>query len=192
MVAKKWVEHVIEVRRLSERVMLLRLKVGKRVLNLISAYAPQVGRSSEEKEAFYALLGKVVVEVRVGEGLMVGGDFNGHVGEEVDGFTGVHGGNGYGTRNAEGELLLEFAESLGLAIGNTWWKKPIKKMVTYSSGGNKSVVDYVLVRGDERQNVTDITVIPNEPCLLQHKLVICVVRWGRGGKEEKGDFCRQM
>jgi hypothetical protein len=158
------------------------------VLYLGGAYAPQVGRHSEEKEAFYALLGKVVVEMRVGEGLMVGGDFNGHVGEEIDGFTGVHGGNGYGTRNAEGELLLEFAESLGLAIGNTWWKKPIKKMVTYSSGGNKSVVDYVLVRGDERQNVTDITVIPNEPCLLQHKLVICDVRWGRVEKRRKETF----
>ena len=33
------------------------------------------------------------------------GDMNGHVGRDVDGFEGVHGGNGFGDRNAEGEFL---------------------------------------------------------------------------------------
>ena len=35
---------------------------------------------------------------------MVCGEFNGHVGAEVDGFEGVHGGKGFGSRNAEGEM----------------------------------------------------------------------------------------
>ena len=37
------------------------------------------------------------------------GDMNGHVGKEADGYHGVHGGNGFGSRNMEGELLLKFA-----------------------------------------------------------------------------------
>ena len=36
------------------------------------------------------------------------GDFNGHIGKEVDGFEGVHGGFGIGKKNLEGRLLLEF------------------------------------------------------------------------------------
>ena len=35
-------------------------------------------------------------------------DFNGHIGKEVDGFEGVHGGFGISKRNVEGRLLLEF------------------------------------------------------------------------------------
>ena len=35
------------------------MRVGKGILNLISAYAPQVGRKMEEKEEFYIALGKV-------------------------------------------------------------------------------------------------------------------------------------
>ena len=33
---------------------------------------------------------------------------NGHVGRDADGYGGVHGGMGFGTRNAEGERILEF------------------------------------------------------------------------------------
>ena len=38
------------------------------------------------------------------------GDFNGHVGEEIEGFEGVHGGNEIGKRNAEGRMLFEFCD----------------------------------------------------------------------------------
>ena len=40
LVAKRWVEKVLEVKRVSTRLMLLRVMVGGSVLNLISVYAP--------------------------------------------------------------------------------------------------------------------------------------------------------
>ncbi|HXJ94686.1 MAG TPA: hypothetical protein VMT20_17720, partial [Terriglobia bacterium] len=52
LVAGKWVDNVVKVRRISERVMLLRLAIGKMVLNVVSVYAPQRGRPTEEKEEF--------------------------------------------------------------------------------------------------------------------------------------------
>ena len=54
------------------------------------------------------------------ERLVVCGDMNGHVGTMKDGFVGVHGGYGYGDRNAEGEMLLEFADAMKLVVANTW------------------------------------------------------------------------
>ena len=36
------------------------------------------------------------------------GDINGHVGRQIDGFDGVHGGHGVGQTNLEGRMLLEF------------------------------------------------------------------------------------
>ena len=114
---------VVEVRRVSERVMVLRLAIGKSVLNVVSVYAPQVGWAIEEKEEFYILLGKVLKDVGENEKLIVCGDMNGHVGAGADGFEGVHGGKGFGIRNAEGEMLLEFADAMGLAVCNTWFTK---------------------------------------------------------------------
>ena len=75
---------------------------------------------------------------------------NGHVGAGADGFEGVHGGKGFGIRNAEGEMLLEFADAMGLAVCNTWFTKKDSQKVTYESGGCKTVVDYVLIRREER------------------------------------------
>ena len=48
-------------------------------------YAPQQGRSMEEKIEFYDQL---TDEVRGKEGCVVLGDFNGHVGEEARGMKG--------------------------------------------------------------------------------------------------------
>ena len=50
-------------------------------------------------------------------------DLNGHVGSEIEGFEGVHGGFGFGKRNVEGEMILETADALNLAVLNTWFKK---------------------------------------------------------------------
>ena len=63
------------------------------------------------------------------------GDMNGHVGKEVNGFEGVHGGYGFVSRNVEGEMLLEFADAMDLVVANTWFKKDEGKLVTYESGG---------------------------------------------------------
>ena len=54
---------------------------------------------------------------------------NGHFGVEVVGFEGVHGGYGFGRRNVDGEMLLEFADALDFAIVNTWFKKEVRKMI---------------------------------------------------------------
>ena len=56
MVAEKWIDKVIEVKRISERIMVLRVTVGKSVLNIVSVYAPQVGRSTDEKEKFFGMV----------------------------------------------------------------------------------------------------------------------------------------
>ena len=56
----------------------------------------------------------------------------------------------------EGELLLEFAEARDLVVANTWFMKKKKQMVTYESGGNRSMIDYILlIKGHEDANGCD-------------------------------------
>lgn len=188
LVSESWIEKVMEVKRISERIMLLRVIVGKSVLNLVSAYAPQVGLSMEEKEEFYISLGKVLSSVEARERLIVCGDMNGHVGTVTDGFDDVHGGYGFGSRNVEGEMLLEFSDAMDLAVANTWFQKTDGKLVTYDSGGCKSVVDYILVRKNERCLLRNVTVMRGEACLQQHKLLVCMLELKEGSRKRKQSF----
>ena len=100
--AEEWIEKVLNVKRWSERIMVLRVIVGRSVVNLVSVCAPQSGRGKEEKEEFFTVLGKILSDIDVGETLLIRGDMNGHVGAEVDGFEGVHGGYGFERRNVDG------------------------------------------------------------------------------------------
>ena len=173
LVADRWIEKVLEVRRVSERVMVVRVIVGRTVLNLISVYAPHTGYSRMEKEDFLAMLGEVVSGIDSSERLLICGDLNGHVGSEIDGFEGVHGGFGFGKRNVEGEMILEFADALNLAVLNMWFKKKASRLFSYESGECRTVVDYILSRKSERKMIRDVKVVKIE-CITQHGLLICV------------------
>ena len=168
--------------------MVLRIMVGGLVLNLVSVYAPQVGRPMEEKEEFYICVGKILNSIKAEERVVVCGDLNGHVGAVIDGYEGVHGGHGFGSRNTEGEMVLEFADAMDLAVLNTWFKKEEGKLVTYESGGCRTVVDYIMVRKSERKMVRNITVLQGESCLQQHKLLVCMLEFKKGAKRKKEAF----
>src|SRR2546425_11867841 len=168
--------------------MLIRVSIGTNILNVISGYASQVGRSTVEKEEFLLSLSKMVDEIGQEEFVVIGGDMNGHVGEKVDGDEGVHGGMGFGVRNTEGEMLLEFAGAMKLVVLNTWFTKSECKKATYDSGGNKTVVDYMLVRRCDLAKVTDINVIGTEECVKQHKLLVCKIDLHESVKKMKNKF----
>ena len=188
LVAEKWINDVNEVERVSDRIMRVRLVVGGSVLNLVSAYAPQAGRPLVEKQRFWEVMTRTVSNIRDDESVLVCGDLNGHVGAECDGYEGVHGGQGYGSRNVEGEMVLDFAVSMDLMVANTFFKKESAKKVTYESGEVKSVVDYILLRKKERVMVRDVKVIPSEDkedFLTQHKLLVCSLRLERKYKKKQ-------
>jgi len=104
--------------------------------------------------------------------IIVGEDLNGHVGEEIQGYDGVHGGFGYGSRNDEGGRVLDFAVAMDFVICNTWFKKEVSKLITYSSGGVNTTIDYLLTRKGDRNMVKDVKVIPGESCVSQHRLLV--------------------
>ena len=108
LVKKEICEKVVDVWRKSDRVMVVVLTFGKQVIRVISAYGPQAGRPLEEKHRFYDELAGEYELQNPSEVVFGLGDFNGHVGEEIEGFEGALGGNGIGQRNAEGRMLLEF------------------------------------------------------------------------------------
>ena len=121
--------------------MYVKLVIGKQIVNIVSAYAPQVGLSAEEKDDFWDSFIILLSGIPKQESIFIGTDINGHVGRDADGYGGVHGGMGFGTRNAEGERILEFGDALGMVVCNTFFKKEDFKLITYQSGDNRSMID---------------------------------------------------
>ncbi|KAI5087538.1 hypothetical protein C0J45_22937 [Silurus meridionalis] len=77
---EEYSKSVVEVKRVSDRVMKVKLEVEGEMINVLSAYAPQVGCEIKEKEKFCELDEVVDVEPR-NERLVIGADIKGHVGE---------------------------------------------------------------------------------------------------------------
>ena len=55
-------------------------------------------------------------------------------------------------KNAEGRMLLNFCDQKELCVAKTWYKKKDKRKVIYSSSGNDTEIDFVLL-GKKRQSV---------------------------------------
>ena len=81
--------------------MCLKVLIGDKLVTC--AYAPQTGRSAEEKDFLWDQMISVTGSIPASELIVVCGGLNGHVGTNVDGYDGVHGGYGFGERNADGE-----------------------------------------------------------------------------------------
>jgi hypothetical protein len=140
----------------------VKLLVGDLIFNVISAYAPQIGLNESVKMQFWEKLDALVSSVPISEKLFIGGDLNVHVSSTRVGFGGVHGGFGYGSRNQEGEGILNFALAYDLIIANTLFRKRVSHLVTFSSGQHYSQIDFILLRREDRRICLDCKVIPGE------------------------------
>jgi hypothetical protein len=118
-------DRVVDIKRQGDRIILVKLLIGDLVFNVISAYAPQIGLNESVKMQFWEELNALVSSVPISEKLFIGEYLNGHVGSTRVGFDGVHGGFRYGSRNQEGEGILNFALAYDLIIANTLFRKSL-------------------------------------------------------------------
>ena len=165
--------NVISVKRYDHRSLQLRFLVRTTILYVIYCHASQSGLSADETDTFYERVFSVVASVPEKEMLVLGGDFNGLVGEHSAEFEGVHGGSGYGMRNQDGLRILDFCVAYKLAITNTFFHKNKSMVITFSSYGNHTKIDFILVRRAQLKNIKDTKVISSEECIIQHKLLVC-------------------
>ncbi|KAI5094339.1 hypothetical protein C0J45_16063 [Silurus meridionalis] len=152
---EEYSKSVVEVKRVSGRVMNVKLEVEGMMINVISAYAPQVGCEMKEQERFSSELDDVVGGVPRKERLVIGADFNGH------------------ERNVEGQMVVDFAKRMEMAVVNTYFKKKEDHRVTYKSGGRCTQVDYVLCRRCNLKEIGDCKVLAGDSVARQHRMVVC-------------------
>ncbi|KAK3516882.1 hypothetical protein QTP70_028199, partial [Hemibagrus guttatus] len=90
----------------------------------------EVGCELEEKERFWSELDEVMESIPTGERVVIGADFNGHFGEGNTGDYEVMGKFGVKERNLEGQMVVDFAKSMDMAVVNTYFQKREEHKVT--------------------------------------------------------------
>ena len=96
---------VVEWKEVSSRLTWVRVKIERGSFVFKSAYGPGSERSEEEIEEFWSELSKCVESVGRNELVIVLGDLNARVGNEV--IEGIVGRHGVPERNESGKRLLE-------------------------------------------------------------------------------------
>ena len=98
-----------------------------------------------------------MLEIDDDEKFMIFRDLNGHVGAGVESFDSVYAWCGFGKRNVEGEIILEFADASNFAVANTWFKNGEGRLIIYEIPEKCSnVIDYILIGKRERKLIREM------------------------------------
>ena len=184
MLTPQIAETVDSIDHKSERILGITLKLRDQKISVIQIYAPQQGRSIEEKEEFYNSLQEVYEGMKYQENVIVVGDMNGHVGQDRTGVENVIGDFSIGNKNPEGERIIDFCVLNGLAIMNTYYKhKESHKWTWYrwneqqQNYTEKSMIDLFLT--NKKNLFRDVRTIPSVSFDSDHRMVIAKLKTGK-------------
>lgn len=164
---------VMNWKEISDRLMIMRLKVAPVNVLIIQIYAPCEIEEDEVKEKFYESLDQAIREHRKGrECLIVMGDFNGKVGNGREETT--IGPFGLGERNDNGQRVVDLCKRHNLFVTNTWFQQKKKAQHTWVSpnGEVKNQIDYILVDKRYRNGIMNSKAMPGADCESDHNPVI--------------------
>ena len=92
---------------------------------------------------------------------------------------------GHSEKNQEGDNILEFTKAVDLALGNSFSRKRKEHYVTYMSGTNRTVFDYILVRRQDLRDPRECKVIPGESIASQHRLLLATIEFKAHHKKQQ-------
>lgn len=169
-VHRKIANKILEIKGISERISVLKLKIQKNVnLNIIQVYAPILGSENSEIEKFYEQLEATIVKEREYYNIVMG-DWNSKLGHGVE-IEGIMGPYGIGVRNENGERLIEFAGRQNLKIANTFFNKKEKLKWTWVSpdGKIKNEIDHFLI--NDTRIVENVVSLPAFTFPSDHRII---------------------
>ena len=162
---------VVEWKEVPSRLMWVRVKIERESWVFMSTYGPgQSEKGEEEIEEFWNELSECVGGFGRNESVVVLGDLNARVGNEV--IEGIVGRHGVPERNEISERLLEMCAKQELVVGNSWFKKNDVYKYTWLRMAEGRVVDKALM---------DYVLLPRR--MLGRLLDVRV--WRRSGKSSE-------
>ena len=176
MVGPRLSPYIKAVELVNERLAMIKVKAKEKDLKFYQIYAPQQGRSREEKEAYMELLEENLITGE-NEISVLMGDFNGRVGNERDGIENIIGPHGENFRNVEGETLIDMCMRNELVIMNGFYEhKQQHKYTRYrwnqrtNAFDQRSIIDYFITT--DRRIFKNIKVLPGVSLDSDHRLLV--------------------
>jgi hypothetical protein len=160
---------------LNDRLMKMQLPLRHKAnATLISAYARTMTNPDEIKDKFYEELDSLISSVPQSEKLIVLGYFNARVGTDHQAWQNVIGKHRVGKCNSNGLLLLRLCASHGLAITNTMFHLPTCNKTSWMHPRSRHwhLIDYVITRVKDRQDVQLTKSMCGADCWTDHHLII--------------------
>ncbi|XP_059838461.1 craniofacial development protein 2-like [Hypanus sabinus] len=160
---------------INDRLITLRLPLGnKRSATLISAYAPTMTNPDDIKDKFYEELDTLIAAVPQSEKLIVLGDFNARVGTDYQTWEGILGRHGFGKCNSNGLLLLKTCATHDLVITNTLFHLLTRNKTSWMHPCSRHwhLIDYVITRKRDWQDVTVTKAMCGADCWTDHRLIV--------------------
>ena len=147
---------------------------GKRHATIVSAYAPTMTNPDEVKDKFYDDWDSVIPAAPRTDKLILLGDFNARVGTDHQTWEGVIGSESVGKCNSNGLLLLRKCAEHELLITNTVFRLPTRRETTWMHTRSKNwhLIDHVIVRRKDRQDVRVTKTMCGADCRTDHRLVV--------------------
>ena len=156
IVHKDVVKSVIGCRPISSRLMTVRLRASPSSITIIQVYVSTSSYDDSEGDEFYRELQSLVDQIPKQDILVVQGDWNAKVGEDVQEDWGeVCGSFCNPDTNGRGLKLLDFATYSNLVLANTLGNhKPSKKLTWHNPDRtHHNQTDYILVKKRFRSGI---------------------------------------
>ena len=157
----------------NERVMCLRVPLSSdRFMTMLSVYAPTLNSSEESIMAFYQDLRTVINRIPNADKILLLGDFNARVGGDHETWNAL-GKFGLGKMNSNGLHLLQLCTEFELAICNTFSHQKDTHKATWIHPRSKHghILDYVIIRKRDLQDVCTVRVMRGAECGTDHRLI---------------------
>lgn len=185
---------IIEIKSVSERVGVLKIRIEKNVvMTIIQVYAPTSEKSDEEIEGFYETVEKAIKE-NTEYYIIVMGDWNSKIGkgEKIQGILGPY---GIGERNERGETLLDFAKGNNMKMAASFYKKREERKWTWESpdGKTKNEIDHALV--NDMRIIKDVSTLEKFNFASDHRITrikVQIPRRSRINNYKKSDRSQKV
>ena len=158
LIHRRWVPFVKAFVPINERIAYIRIAKGRLKMTVVAVYFPHTGYSDDAVQLIYDALGEVVGEAKARkESIIVGGDFNAEIGEQLETddrrFVGSR---TMGEQNYRGFMLKRYCEMHSLTIANSMFPKRDENIATYvGPNGRARQIDFILVCSRTRRLLTN-------------------------------------
>jgi len=173
---KKYENSIEEFKFISERILMVSLKLELDTLYIFSVYDPEDCKPRIEKDLFYETLQDHLDRIPVSNSVLILGDLNARIGNNI--VYGVKQRFNEEVTNENGTMFTQFCADNELRINNTFYQHKTQYKITWqNTRGQHSTIDYIVSnRKIHPSQIVDVRSLNSADIGSDHSLVLCKMR----------------